>query len=351
MKIWLALISMLATVPYAEGVGIFEGITQGCALSDGKVFCWGHQLITTTTDGSTTPVQVSGITTATSIAQGNSHACTLLTSGEIKCWGLNDQGQLGNGTSTDGNTPVDVSGIMTATSITFGPAAIRHSCAVLSNGKVMCWGNNFYGQLGDGTETSSYIPVEVSGISTATSVALGMQHSCALLAVGSVKCWGSNRNGNLGNGTSTSSNTPVDVSGITTATGISVGKYTSCALLANGKVLCWSSNKYGQLGVGTWGDNSRFTPVEVSGIETATSIAVGYYHVCAVLSNGKVMCWGYNWDGQLGDSTNNNYRTAPVEVSGITTATSIACSGSHSCALLTDGSNNVLGQKLIRPAW
>ena len=242
---------------------------------------------------------------AISVALGWGHSCALLTDGRVMCWGYNHMGQLGDGTITHHSSPVEVSGLpFPGISIALGD---YHTCAVLADYKVMCWGYNGQGQLGDASTSSRILPVKVSGLTNAQSMALGGSQSCALLTDGKVMCWGSNY------GT-----TPVEVSGITTATGIAVGSY-SCALLTDGKVMCWG---------GSYGT----TPVEVSGITTATGIAVGSYS-CALLTDGKVMCWG--------GSYHMAYGTAPVEVSGITTATAIALSGnydsSRSCALLTNG--------------
>ena len=148
----------------------------------------------------------------TEVDAGQWHTCALLTGGAVKCWGDNDYGQLGDGTTTNRASPVEVSGITTATSIALGPV---HSCAVLTDGKVKCWGWNAYGQLGDGTTTHrANPPVEVSGITNATSIALGPEHSCALLTDGTMKCWGRNYYGALGDGTTTQRTTPVEVSGL-----------------------------------------------------------------------------------------------------------------------------------------
>ena len=137
------------------------------------------------------------------------------------CWGYNLFGQLGNGTTADSSTPVAVSGISTATSVTAGG---DHACALLSGGSIKCWGYNGYGSLGNGTTTDSSTPVTVSAISTAVSVTAGGEHTCAILSGGSVKCWGFNSDGELGNGTTTDSLTPVAVSGITAAVAISAGE-------------------------------------------------------------------------------------------------------------------------------
>ena len=194
-------------------------------------------------------------------------------------------------------------------------AAGRHTCALLSGGAIKCWGKNNFGQLGDGTTTSnSSTPVDVSGITTATSIGVGGFHTCALLSDGEIKCWGHNNFGQLGDGTTTGSITPVDVSGITTATSLALGESHSCALLSGGAIKCWGIHDSGQLGDGTTTGNSA-TPVDVSGITTATSIALGYGHSCALLSGGTIKCWGFNKRGQLGDGTTTDSAT-PVDVIG-----------------------------------
>ena len=295
----------------------------------------------------------------TSVSAGSEHTCALISTGAVKCWGDNDFGQLGDGTTNDSSTPVAVSGIdgvtAKATAISVGGYSTDagggyYSCALLSNGAVKCWGYNEWGELGDGTTTDSSIPVAVSGIDgvtvKATAVGAGSYHSCALLSSGAVKCWGANGGGELGNNTRTDSSTPVAVSGIdgvtAKATAISVGGYHSCAVLDTGAVKCWGYNDDGELGNNTRTNSS--TPVAVSGIDgvtvKATAISAGEYHSCAVLDTGAVKCWGANYSGQLGDGTTNDSST-PVAVSGINgvmvKATAVSAGGNHSCAVLDTG--------------
>lgn len=331
-----------ATSIAAGGTDFDSGSDLTCVLlAGGTVQCWGAYGYSYAP--TTTPVTVSGITNATAIAVGGNHACAVLSSGAVQCWGKNDFGQLGNGTTSDAYTispPASVSGISTAIAVTAGSL---HSCALLASGAVQCWGNNYYGQLGNTTTAPSLTPVTVSGISTATALAAGYGHSCALLASGAVQCWGLNGSGELGIGQTNYFTTPVDTIGISSPTALAAGGNNTCAVLAGGAVQCWGSNFYGTLGNGTNSSNSM-SPVSVTGISTATALTVGDVHSCALLTGGSVKCWGYNGYGQLGNGTQGNATSSnvPVAVSGISTATVVVAgpqSGaeSHSCAVLASG--------------
>ena len=267
----------------------------------------------------------------TQITAGSLHSCALLSGGTIKCWGFNNYGQLGDGTTTSKPVPVSVTGVTAATQVVGG---YNHTCALLANGTIKCWGWNSSGQLGDGTTTDRATPVSVKGITTATQVAGGYYHSCALLEGGTVKCWGFNGNGQLGTGTTTDRATPVGVTGITTATQITSGATHTCALLANGTARCWGNNELGQLGDATTID--RYSQVGVTGITAATQIASGGDHSCALLANGTIKCWGWNGSGELGGGSFDK-SLQRANVADITSATQVASGPNHSCARLADG--------------
>jgi alpha-tubulin suppressor-like RCC1 family protein len=274
---------------------------------------------------------------------GGYHTCALLSDGTAKCWGWNYYGQLGDGTTNDSSTPVTVSGLTNAVAIATGT---YHTCALLSDGTAKCWGWNVYGQLGDGTTTQRNTPVTVSGLTNAVAISAGEDHTCALLSNGSAKCWGHNSMGELGDGTITDSSTPVTVSGLTNAVAIAVGWSHTCALLSDGTAKCWGDNIYGGLGIGTSDYNPHPTPVLVTNLANAVAIATDGAHTCALLSDGTAKCWGYNYYGQLGDGKSNpieNYSAIPVTVTGLSNAVAIAAGGSHTCALLRDGTAKCWG--------
>jgi hypothetical protein len=293
--------SALAAAVAIDGGGFFT-----CALtSAGGVRCWGDNEFGTLGDNSgvyltTTPVDVEGLSGAVAeIAAGDFHACVRTQAGGVKCWGNNFYGQVGDGTTTNQRAPVDVSGLGSGV---FAIAAGRwHSCAVIAGG-ARCWGENGAGQLGDNTLTSRTTPVDVIGLgSNVTAIAAGDQHTCALTSGGGVKCWGSNFFGQLGDTTNTNRKMPVDVEGLGSGViAIAAAGFFTCALTSSGAVKCWGWNEAGQLGGGSGPDQP--SPVDVAGLAgNVTAITTGFRHACAL--SGVVQCWGRNEDGELGDGT------------------------------------------------
>ena len=322
---------------------IAAGGNHTCAVTvAGGVMCWGNneygQLGDGTTTSSTIPVVVTGLTSSVAaVAAGYNHTCVLTDSGGVQCWGYNYHGQLGDNTTTSSTIPVVVTGLNS--DVVAIAAGSGHTCALTTSGGVMCWGDNGYGQLGDGTATSSTIPVAVEGLSSGVAaVAAGGAHTCALTDFGGVMCWGYNGDGQLGDGSfTTSRRTPVGVVGLADGvTAIIAGRDHTCASMSSGGIKCWGRNWYGQLGDGY--TTSRPTPVNVVGLAGGVvAIAAGGLHTCAITSIGGVKCWGYNHNGQLGDGSTTS-RTVPVDVEGLATGiATIAAMDDHTCAIISTG--------------
>jgi len=337
---------------------------HACAiLDDGTVSCWGGnsagQLGDGTTTNRSTPTQTSSFgtgRTAVAISSGFSHTCAVLDDGSVSCWGNNSVGQLGDGTTTNRNIPTQTSNLGTGRTAVAISIGTRHTCAILDNASVSCWGANYYGELGDGTTIDRSTPAQISSLGTgrtAVAISSGGSRTCAVLDDGTVSCWGRNLYGGLGDGTTIDRATPAQTSSLgtgRTAVAISSGASHTCALLDDATVSCWGDNWYGQLGDGT--NNQRNTPTPTSSLgenRGAVAISSGYGHTCAILDDASVSCWGKNLYGQLGDGTNTN-RNTPTQTSSLGTGrTAVAISsGLHfSCAILDNASVRCWGDNSV----
>ena len=342
----------------ADAIAVAAGLYHVCALHEsGEVSCWGAGtsgqlgIDGEFADGySAAPVRVSGISDAIAISAGNRHTCALRQTGEVTCWGSNIFGQLGNGEplgNLDSATPVAVVGLSgeseaSVSDISYDIAAgVNHSCT-LKEGKVLCWGSNLHGQLGNGENGAtahSSIPVEAQGITDAVAVGAGWEHTCAVHATGEVSCWGDDSSGELGNGITVDSiPVPVRVIGLDDATDVTAGHWHTCALRSTGEVSCWGRNEDGQLGNDDMGVDSS-VPVPVAGISDAVSVSANGEHSCAVHATGEVSCWGDNWQGELGNGESGPgiQSAVPVKASGIADALAVASGYDHTCALREGG--------------
>jgi alpha-tubulin suppressor-like RCC1 family protein len=255
------------------GIGVASvaaNVYHTCALTtSGSAKCWGRNVEGQVGDGTfvdrSTPIDVLGLGSgAIALAPGGSNtSCAVTTGGGVKCWGENASGQLGDGTLSNRAAPVDVLGLSSGViAVTTGN---RHTCALTTAGGVKCWGENLKGQLGSGTAINSATPTDVVGLgSGVTAVITSFLHTCALTSTGGVKCWGDNQFGQLGDGTLTDRSAPVDVVGLSSGVvEIATGGFHSCAQTTSGQVKCWGFNQLGALGDGTLTD--RLTPVDVLG--------------------------------------------------------------------------------------
>lgn len=327
--------------------------------------------------------------TAIYLSAGGSHTCVVTSFGAVKCWGRNASGQLGDGTTINKTTPVDV--VWLNSGIKKVSAGAEHTCALTIYGGVKCWGDNTFGQLGNGTNQSSKVPVDVVGLTSGvTGLITGAFHTCALVS-SALYCWGLNSSGQLGNYSNINSNTPSFVYdyypviwsveaggnhtcftivqrsgetrgscwgnnssgqlGIGTTSNVydtghyffdgafasyelALGEFHTC-LSVNGSVFCWGKNSTGQLGDGSLVNkyNARLDQPMLAG---AASIVAGDSHTCALMNDSSMKCWGANTDGQIGDGT-TSMRVFPTSVNGTENAQSIDAGGSHTCAILNTG--------------
>ena len=337
-------VALLAPTPI-EGIANAKAIVGGgtywddphvfCAvLADDSLSCWGDGQLGAGWDSAhaVVPVRADALTGAASIALGAAHLCNIEPGGTVSCLGSTLDGRLGDGTNEPGasSVPVSVSGLSGAVDLAAGT---NHTCALLADGTVSCWGDNLYGQLGDNSTLDRPEPVSAVGLTGVTALSLGSKHSCALKLDGTVYCWGDNFNAQLGTGDTSDQHVPVPVIGLSDVVSIAAGKQHSCAALSDGSVECW-----GVWIAGTVGLPSRvgYTPQLVPGVNQAIEVVAGALHSCALLESGGVACWGRNDDGQLGDGTTSQ-RIDPAPVVGLTDAIQLVAAGSTTCALRASG--------------
>jgi alpha-tubulin suppressor-like RCC1 family protein len=277
------------------------------------------------------------------VSMGNKHSCSIMSDNTVSCWGDNTYGQLGNGTQVGSNSPLAVGGLTDVVSLGaygFG------TCAAKTDGTVWCWGQ---APLNAGMGSIVKVPQQVPGLSGVIALAGGeygtYSHVCALQRAGTVKCWGSNASGELGDGTAllytgpgVNSTTPVSVTGLLDAKHIAAGGQTSCAIKADGSVLCWGFGYDGQVGPGapTSGSRDSHIPVAVPNVSNAVSIAMSKDLSCAVLSDATVKCWGKNFSNQSS--------SAATSVAGVGNVAALTLGNKHACALKTDASVACWGQ-------
>ncbi|MEP9392897.1 protein kinase [Gordonia sp. VNQ95] len=297
-------------------------VTTACAISDRQAYCWGAnnygQIGDGSTDSSETPKKVSTLSDVTAISTGFGSTCAI-SAGEVYCWGDNDQGQLGTGGTTDSTTPTKVTGVTgTATDV----ATARGTTCAIADGTVYCWGNNDSGQIGNGSTSRQASPVQLS-LTDATDIAIGSykhsetestypQTACAA-AAGKAYCWGDNAYGQIGDGTTAARQTPTEVVGLTDVTDVATDWGTSCAV-ASAELRCWGDNSDKQLGDGSTSDSSAPKQVTLAGAVDAVSTNSGT--TCARVDTTDVYCWGYNVAGQVGNgaSGENNVVATPFRV-------------------------------------
>lgn len=274
--------------------------------------------------------------TASRIAPGGLHTCAVGSDGALLCWGSNERGQLGQGAGARSSAPGVIDLGITARSVVAGAF---HTCALDTQGRPYCWGDNREGQLGGGVRGSDRGSVPASSQRFA-SLALGSSHSCGLTPDGRVYCWGSNSYGQLGSA-GPGASAPLLVQSPETFVSIAAGWNHTCALTPQGRAYCWGRNDSGQLGDGT--NTSTSLPAPVEGEQRFRMLTAGSAHTCGLTLDGEAYCWGQGNDGLLGNGANNS-SAVPVRVLASQRFTQISAGGRHTCAVAQDGSAYCWGQ-------
>ena len=276
---------------------------------------------------------------------GDSHSCAVLTDGSVRCWGLNTRRQLGNNDNKSSNVPVTPVGLTgaAAAKVVDITLAYDHVCARMTAGNLKCWGWNTGGQLGTGGGSAG-VPTDLPGLTGVKQVALrgqvwGGGASCALTSTGGVKCWGTNTSGQVGDNSLISRSTPVDVHGLTSGV-VAIARtiYTSCAVLSGGGVTCWGTNYFNGLGNNTLPLRLSFpVALEALGPGSTAEIAVGGTMFLVRRVSGVVQAVGVNARGQLGNG-DLDHRLALTPVQGLSAGvTALRAGTEHACALVSGG--------------
>ncbi len=343
-SLWSSLFSSPGGMQNVKAFG--TGGSVVCAVrQDNSAACWGGG----SQRGTDTPIRyiadefdrsipetVTGLTDASRMTVGGTSACATTTSGLVRCWGRNDQGQVGTGTVDFSVVPSKVPEVNDAAGLSVGP---NHTC-IATQAEPVCWGAGESGQIGDGQLWRKFLPT-TSLLPSASQVDSGHAHSCAVRASGSVWCWGSNSAGQMGNEDINDGiwipgfGTPREVLGLNNVLEVSAGWEHTCARLSSGTVSCWGNDNSGQVGNGAPADWYT-APQVVTGLSGVSDLATGGEHSCGVRSNGTVACWGANALGQLGTGSTAP-STTPATVVGLAGVLKVEADGGRTCAVKADG--------------
>jgi alpha-tubulin suppressor-like RCC1 family protein len=322
------------------------GATHTCALSGGKALCWGGNASGQVGDGMMAnralPFQLPSLSDLADISAGYSHTCAVRRDGTVWCWGQNSWGELGNGNTNPGLVPVPVQ-LPTGVSAVAVAAGNEFTCALSQDPAVFCWGANGFGQLGQGSTDMLPHPVPMLvSVTGAAELSTGTYHACARTAVGGIVCWGLDNYGQIGGTVESTGMLPRAVAlpaGHHARTIVAAYAHT-CAVGDDGQVYCWGLDNWGQLGDGLMDTLRHATPARalLPAGEMAASVSGSLAHTCAVTSDGRIYCWGYDAYGQLGSGPMGP-SPIPLRVTALPTgvrAGQVATGYLHSCTRMSD---------------
>lgn len=323
-------------LPLDEVRGLTAGIYHSCSLSSNSMMsCWGVNDEGQLGDGTSRPAEIAipeyepfGFH---EVSAGLVNTCALGGEGEVYCWGSNRFGGLGVDPSEPGSTePIGISSSNYFQQISVGGL---HACGLATTGEVFCWGYNRWGQLGDGSTTTRFTPVPVASQFRFSSISAGYAHTCGVVIEVGTYCWGLNDFGQLGDGSRADRSVPTRVGGDIYLADVSAGGLHTCGIDPEGAAFCWGLNRMGQLGNGE-GQDADLPQYIGNGY---SSIVAGGLHTCALDQGSEAWCWGFNRSGAVGDGSSAN-RAAPTRVSGSSRFSELAAGLHHTCGTSVDRS-------------
>ena len=310
----------------------------GCAIKiDRKLWCWGDNHAGqlgdgTSTEGRPRPHQIGTASNWIELDAKDSHSCGIRSNRTLWCWGLNEDGQLGDGTNASRFVPTQIGAASDWSTVGVGG---DHTCATKADNTLWCWGWNKYGQVGDGTTRDGNTPRQIGTAATWAKVEAGTLHTCATKSDDTLWCWGRNREAQLGDGTLTNRTAPQQIGSATTWATLSVDDHT-CATRTDHSLWCWGSDVDGQLGDGDEVANVR-TPYRVGTDADWATAGVGGYRTCAIKTDRTLWCWGSDYDhAGTGEGHTSNERPSPLQVGTARTWTAVSMHLYHTCATRTD---------------
>ncbi|MFH1173689.1 MAG: LamG-like jellyroll fold domain-containing protein, partial [archaeon] len=316
--------------------------TCGIRANDSQVLCWGSNLwgmLGNGSDGGTSPnpIPINDSANYTAISAGYTHTCGIRANdSQVLCWGYNPYGALGDGTDTQHKNPWPIND----TAYSLVGAGNYHTCGIRANdSKALCWGRNNYGMLGNGNTTNMYNPTLINDTAAYITITAAIEYTCGIRTNDSrVLCWGRNGNGQLGDGTQTNHYNPAPINDSAAYLSVSAGEYHACGILINGSVKCWGANSDGATGNGSTGGNA-LNPQLINDSAAYLTVSAGYGHTCAVRANdSQIMCWGSNGYGRLGNGSSGGTNPNPAPINDSAAYLSVSARAYRSCGIRTNDS-------------